>query len=185
MQKNFAVGFRKRYSDLFRVVRDAKSARESFKMLKDEQYMRVFRESDNPELMNKLQTNSADFIKKHYSDIISRAEKAPRATISRPLHNLKPSDKPAFLSGLSAAAMNSQTMATSLYKSGDSLKKTLSKAPVKPTAGTNLDRTIGTFNGDVHWAMLIAESKKGNRFGDWKFLSELEKEELLAQMAER
>ena len=46
-------------------------------------------------------------------------------------------------------------------------------------------QVAAALEGNVHWAVLIAESKKDSRLGDWKFLSELEKEELLAEMAEK
>lgn len=39
-------------------------------------------------------------------------------------------------------------------------------------------------SGNEKWAVLVASSPKDERFKDWKFLSELEKEELLQEMAE-
>lgn len=62
------------------------------------------------------------------------------------------------------------------YKLPASSGQNKSSAPAKLAAA---------LNGDINWAILIAENKKDNRFGNWVFLSEMEKDELSKETTEK
>ena len=166
MKENFVYSFKKRYSELLKTMNDVRTTKEAFKRLAEEHHMRVFNQSENELLMQRLGTSSAAYMQQHFRSIRESRRTGQRVRIRRALEKTQRNDK--IISRISKASQNSQALSGCLFKNGQPLAIALAKLSKEPA-----------------WSAMAAYIVSDNRSKDWKFLSELEKEELMQESAER